>query len=1281
MSSHSPSAGLGPGDEGGGTPGDRFEIRGKLGSGGLGVVYRAFDRQRGGEVALKTLREVTGADLYRFKREFRTLADVSHPNLVTLHELHTLAGDWFLTMELVEGVVFIDWVRPHESPAEPPALESPTGAGHPATEVSPVDRFGDTGPTASAPTPWLASARQRIISAELRVDRLKSALYQLVDTVHALHQAGKLHRDLKPSNVLVEPGGRVVVLDFGLVAELNAPEPDKTHESSAVGTPAYMSPEQAADGVLTPASDWYSVGVMLYEALTGRRPVDVVGKKVEDLAHLPPSRTFAPDSPAHLDDLCMRLLSVDAALRPDGEQILATLGGEPSPASRALVRSLTAPPFVGREAELTLLRGALDEVRGGAGVAVFVRGVSGMGKTSLLRHFLDEAAIAHGTVVLKGRCYERESVPFKTLDAIVDSLASYLVQRAPAELAALVPRDAAALARLFPVLLRVPAFSEPATRTFLPPDPLELRRRAFGALRDLLAHMAARQPVVLAIDDVQWGDADSGTFFAELLHHPDAPAMLLIVAHRSEDEDVTPLLAALRRSREAMGGAGPTPVAMREITLGPLGEDEARALLGQVRHDDGAWIGQVVRESGGNPMFLSELARVRDDRNGGDAEALSLEQVILARIERLGDEARALLGVCALAARPLRTPTGLRAAGLVGEGSVVTTLAGQRLLRVRQTSHGSELETYHDRIRTAVVRSLDLAERKRVHGRLAAALEAWPDHDHEALVDHWLEAGEPARAARHAGLAASAAEERVAFHRAAQLYFVAITHGEHDADERRALRTRLAHALANAGRVDEAAAMFALAAQGAPPDQKLDLERLELEHLLRGGRLELGLAKSRAVLASVGQSLPTSQLGAIASLLGQRLRLVFGGLEDHDHSLPALPPTPMALRRIEVLWSVSSGLGFVSPIYGQVVQMRYLRAALATRIPHHLGMAHSIELGYLGIAGVKNRARLEALRERAIAIGEQTGDRQILGVARGSSGVSSFLCGQWRESLERLRDGERILRNECTSVRWLLDLLEAFLISSLWYLGETRELQRLMPIYLREAEERGDKYAMRGLRGWRGNLYWLITDQPEEARAQVRSVSLPRGPGHPTQLTHYYELLAHTQIDIYLGDAAAAHERVEAMWRDLERAMLLRIQNCFIEAWYLRARAALALAATLPGQGAEAERRKLLKLASKAARRVDSQHTGWGTPLAHLVRATVARLSDDPGHAVDELRAALAGFVAADMGLYAATVRRRLGSLVGGDEGRALVAEGDAFMRAQGIVQPEAMTRMMAPGW
>src|ERR1051325_3772976 len=92
--------------------GGRFDVRGTLGAGSAGVVYRVFDRQLSREVALKLLRQASGRALYRFKKEFRALADIVHPNLVALHELHASDGEWFFTMELVEGVSFLDWVRP-----------------------------------------------------------------------------------------------------------------------------------------------------------------------------------------------------------------------------------------------------------------------------------------------------------------------------------------------------------------------------------------------------------------------------------------------------------------------------------------------------------------------------------------------------------------------------------------------------------------------------------------------------------------------------------------------------------------------------------------------------------------------------------------------------------------------------------------------------------------------------------------------------------------------------------------------------------------------------------------------------------------------------------------------------------------------------------------------------------------------------------------------------------------------------------------------------------------
>lgn len=203
----------------------RFSIVRRLGAGGMGVVYEAFDRERNARVALKTVHELDSSSLYQLKNEFRALADVAHPCLVGLHELFAEGDSWYFTMDLVDGVPFDAWVRSQAAGVDAP--------------------------------------------------RLRASLRQLSAAVGAIHAAGKLHRDLKPSNVLVTPDGRVVVLDFGLAVDRELGGVGHTIADEHVcGTPAYMAPEQAAGALASAASDFYAIGVMLFEALTGRLPFE-----------------------------------------------------------------------------------------------------------------------------------------------------------------------------------------------------------------------------------------------------------------------------------------------------------------------------------------------------------------------------------------------------------------------------------------------------------------------------------------------------------------------------------------------------------------------------------------------------------------------------------------------------------------------------------------------------------------------------------------------------------------------------------------------------------------------------------------------------------------------------------------------------------------------------------------------------------------------------------------------------------------------------------------------
>jgi serine/threonine protein kinase len=261
----------------------RFELVETLGRGGYGVVFEAVDHLSGEHVALKLLTRKGDGHRARFEQEFRALRDIRHPHVVRARELFEHEGHAFFTMELVRGTHFLRHVRAARGAALP-----------------------------------------------FDVERLSHCLRQLVEAVQGVHRAGKLHRDIKPSNIMVSQDGWLVLLDFGLVTELGILQSG----DALAGTAAYMAPEQTTGARVGPAADWYAVGSVLYEALTGRLPF--AGSSLEVLLAkqrtepLPP-RLLVPQIPIALSALCVGLLKPDVLWRLTGEEARALLRSVPQP--------------------------------------------------------------------------------------------------------------------------------------------------------------------------------------------------------------------------------------------------------------------------------------------------------------------------------------------------------------------------------------------------------------------------------------------------------------------------------------------------------------------------------------------------------------------------------------------------------------------------------------------------------------------------------------------------------------------------------------------------------------------------------------------------------------------------------------------------------------------------------------------------------------------------------------------------------------------------------------
>src|SRR4051812_19131223 len=187
----------------------RFRLERQLGVGGMGVVYEAFDRERGVRVALKTLRDFGPQALLRFKKEFRFLHDLQHPNLVSYGELFEDEGQWYFTMELVDGPNLIDFIRGTEGAHAGGATRAYPGSW--AAELATEDTL--------RPSPAQRLWEGQPGGVHFEEARLRSAFFQLGRALAALHAHGVLHRDIKPSNILVTSSNRVVLLDFGLATE------------------------------------------------------------------------------------------------------------------------------------------------------------------------------------------------------------------------------------------------------------------------------------------------------------------------------------------------------------------------------------------------------------------------------------------------------------------------------------------------------------------------------------------------------------------------------------------------------------------------------------------------------------------------------------------------------------------------------------------------------------------------------------------------------------------------------------------------------------------------------------------------------------------------------------------------------------------------------------------------------------------------------------------------------------------------------------------------------
>lgn len=1204
---------------------DRFELREELGAGATGTVWRAFDRQRGAEVALKVLHHFDSGVLRRFKQEFRTLANLRHPNVVRFHELFEIEDRLFFSMELIHGVDLLCWVWGFDDTGQAPdcAFEE------------------DTKPNALA-----------VRGPKVDESRLRSVFAQLTEGLTYVHEAGYLHRDLKPSNLMVDRDGHLRILDFGLSASILAPHSREL--STAVGTVAYMAPEVAELRQADVSADYYGVGVLLYEALTGRTPFGgdsvarlLAAKATEDPA--PPS-TVAPDVPEDLDRVCLQLLARDVRQRAGADDLrrvfhvprrARTLTGEPTARGSG---SIAPVPVVGRSHELELMLGDLARTRTGGFQCRMVVGSSGIGKSALADAFSRRAAA--GSIVLHGRCLDREAIPFRAVDEMIDALSSHLAMLPASELARVrsqITTPLGALLEMFPVL-RVLA-AQPGDEPAL--DVGSKRQAAFAALRELLTAVAITAPTALIIDDLHLADPDSLDLLQQVFRGRAAPPLLMIGLAR-------PGLVVDRLCAEGARAGG------HRLDLGPLHGTEAElaartlATYLEVPLSDAR---SIAIDTCGHPGFMYEILRraepSAEDRAAGDSLP-SLTHALTGAISALSPVARRVLELCTmlesvcsveLASEVLETSPGEIAAAL-------DLLVDANLVVATGRDREDVFEFYHERIRDVAESALEVEPAAALHHALAVALERRDEVEPLVLVRHWMAAGDPERAALHRARVAAQAVASLELWRAAQLHEQSLATSL-PIDLERSVRGELAKIYASLGRHDESAAQALAAARLTTGTSALALAHQAAEQLLCAANIETGGQIIEEVVGALGYSAPRGRLPQVAALLA--------GATLHALAPRRFTPRPAGDPRadlvVDSLATAAIRVGVLEPLRGRVYQQRHLRAARALGDGGRYARALCAEAVWSAAAGPRRRPTVDRLLKEATEVSSHDPSLLRRGRLHLADAMSSLLLGDLARARTASDAALEVLARCGTDSWWERRQARTFAVRAYWLVGDFAALRRGVLEWSNEAREQRDTFTYLMLTATTGNQVWMVFNDVSGAEAQLADAERQWETQRIAQV-RWHVAAARAALELYRSRPDKALAILDASEPSARRAGLGRIQAMHASMLHLRLRVTLALAAS-----DSSARPTHLARAAALVRKLDGLGSAWTSALAQLATATHLEHQGALGQARASYLRAEQQLSAAQLGGYAAAARWRLAAMSGAEpatattKARALGAE------------------------
>lgn len=666
----------------------RYRITGLIGEGAMKTVYRAHDETLDLDIALAFFNpeSISSRDRPRIEREVRSMVSLGgHHSIMRIVDYGEDEGRQFIVTPLMAG-------------------------GDLATQIK------SSGP--------------------LEIDDLLQLGKAMSDALGHAHSMGVLHRDVKPENVWYDADRRPHLGDFGLAVSIG--ESRITQEGTVLGTPAYLAPECASGGLAAgPLSDLYSLGVLLYEAAVGHLPFggaisEVISQhlSVEPVA----PKAHRPDLPAGVESLILSLMAKSPERRPQsaaevGEALAELITARTSGSGAEHVAQAGSRRFVGRTAEMTRAREAVDSAAAGSATFVTVSGEPGIGKTRLAEEAISYAEL-RGFVHATGRCVEDEGSPAfwpwqQVLRALMErcevtSLRSALGVGGPV-LARVLPE----VSEVLPGLLPAPA----------PADPDQARFQLFDTIAAFIRRLSVMHPLFVLLEDIHWADTPSLKLLQFVSSSCDRERLLIAATYRDVElgrhHPLSGALAELAKDDRSV-----------RISLSGMEHGEVAELVGAMGGGRVAdeLIGEIEMRTEGNPFFIAEVMRLIEESGDGSwsfAVPQGVRETLGYRLNQLGEDANRVLAIAAVIGREF--PLNLLEAAADG-------VAGDALSAVIDAEDsglvgesGERTGTYsfaHALIRETLYQELSTARRAMYHRRVANAIESLY---HDRLQTHLAE--------------------------------------------------------------------------------------------------------------------------------------------------------------------------------------------------------------------------------------------------------------------------------------------------------------------------------------------------------------------------------------------------------------------------------------------------------------------------------------------------------------------------------------------------------------